>query len=70
MDRAAGDSGGLARPGGPVYGSADPNGGVVTCPGGLPLRAADGTVIGAVGVSGASVEDDHAVAVAAGEAIG
>jgi len=41
----------------------------VTFPGGVPLRASDGTVIGAVGVSGSSVEDDHAVAVAAGEAI-
>jgi len=32
--------------------------------------AADGTVIGAVGVSGSTVEDDHAVATAGAAALG
>ena len=38
------------------------NGGLVTFGGGAPLRDADGVVIGAVGVSGASVEDDTMLA--------
>ena len=69
FDMPTGDIGGLSQPGGPLYGIEHSNGGLVTFPDGVPLRASDGTVIGAVGVSGSSVEDDHAVAVAAGEAI-
>jgi uncharacterized protein GlcG (DUF336 family) len=52
----------LSQPGGPLYGIEVSNGGLITFPGGLPLRAADGTVIGAIGVSGSTVEDDRAVA--------
>ncbi len=70
FDMPTGDIGGLSQPGGPLYGIEHSNGGLVTFPGGVPLRASDGTVIGAVGVSGSTVQDDHAVAVAAGEAIG
>ena len=70
FDMPTGDIGGLSQPGGPLYGIEHSNGGLVTFPGGIPLRASDGMVIGAVGVSGSSVENDHAVAVAAGEAIG
>ncbi len=69
FDMPTGDIGGLSQPGGPLYGIEHSNGGLISFPGGVPLRASDGTVIGAVGVSGSSVEDDHAVAVAAGEAI-
>jgi uncharacterized protein GlcG (DUF336 family) len=58
----------LSQPGGPLYGIEVSNGGLITFPGGLPLSAADGTVIGAIGVSGSSVEDDRAVA-AAGAAV-
>jgi uncharacterized protein GlcG (DUF336 family) len=59
----------LSQPGGPLYGIEVSNGGLITFPGGLPLHAADGTVIGAVGVSGSTVENDHAVAAAAVAAI-
>ena len=38
------------------------NGGLITFPGGVPIKAADGTVIGAIGVSGSTVENDHTVA--------
>ena len=44
--------------------------GLITYRGGLPLRAADGAVIGAIGVSGSTVEDDHAVAAAGVAALG
>ena len=61
--------GALSQPGGPLYGIEVSNGGLITVPGGLPLKAEDGTVIGAIGVSGSTVEDDRAVA-AAGAALG
>ncbi|MCH9037077.1 MAG: heme-binding protein, partial [Chloroflexi bacterium] len=38
------------------------NNGLITFPGGLPLKNSAGEVIGGIGVSGSSVEDDHAVA--------
>jgi uncharacterized protein GlcG (DUF336 family) len=54
--------GALSQPGGPLYGIEGSNGGLITFPGGLPLAADDGTVIGAIGVSGSTVENDRAVA--------
>jgi uncharacterized protein GlcG (DUF336 family) len=54
--------GALSQPGGPLYGIEGSNGGLITFPGGLPLTTEDGTVIGAIGVSGSTVEDDRAVA--------
>jgi len=56
--------GALSQPGGPLYGIEGSNGGLITFPGGLPLKSADGAVIGAVGVSGSTVENDRAVAAA------
>jgi len=70
FDMPSGDIGSLSQPGGPLWGIEHSNDGLVSFPGGVPLRTADGTVFGAIGVSGSTVEDDHAVAVAAGEAIG
>jgi uncharacterized protein GlcG (DUF336 family) len=60
----------LSQPGGPLYQIEVSNGGLITFPGGIPLMAADGTVIGAVGVSGSTVEDDHAVGTAGAAALG
>jgi uncharacterized protein GlcG (DUF336 family) len=62
--------GALSQPGGPLYGIEVSNGGLITFPGGLPLKAEDGTVIGAIGVSGSTVEDDRAVAAAGAAALG
>jgi len=52
----------LVQPGEMVYGITHPR--VVTFGGGLPLREGD-AVVGGVGVSGGSVDDDIAVAEAA-----
>ena len=60
FDMNTGDIGGLSQPGGPLYQIEVSNGGLITFPGGVPLRSPDGTVIGAIGVSGSTVEDDHA----------
>lgn len=64
FDMNTGNIGGLSQPGGPLFGIEHSNGGLITFPGGVPLKNADGDVIGAIGVSGSSVENDHAVAAA------
>lgn len=64
-----GTLGELAQPGAPLYHIEFSNGGLITFPGGLLLKNADGTIIGAIGVSGSSVEDDNAVAEAGVEAV-
>jgi uncharacterized protein GlcG (DUF336 family) len=70
FDVPTGVIGELSQPGGPLYGIEVSNGGLITFPGGLPLKADDGTVIGAIGVSGSTVEDDHAVAAAGAATLG
>ena len=67
FDMPTGAIGGLSQPGGPLYNIEHSNGGLITFPGGLPLKNSGGDVIGGIGVSGSTVEDDHAVA-SAGEA--
>ena len=69
FDMPTGDIGELSQPGGPLYNIEHSNDGLITFPGGVPIKAADGTVIGAIGVSGSTVEDDHAVATAGAEAL-
>lgn len=68
FDMPTGALGELSQPGGPLFNIEVSNGGLITFPGGLPLEVG-GQVIGAVGVSGSTVEDDHAVATAAAAAI-
>ncbi len=53
------------KPGAPAPGLDLSNGGLAPFGGGIPLKAADGQVIGALGVSGGAVEQDMAVARAA-----
>ena len=69
FDMPTGAIGGLSQPGGSLFGIEHSNGGLITFPGGLPIKDADGHVIGAIGVSGSTVEDDHAVAEAGMNAI-
>lgn len=74
FDMPTGELGKLSQPGGALFNIEHSNGGLITFPGGIPLTADDGTIIGAIGVSGSTVEDDHAVAqagasVASGAAI-
>jgi uncharacterized protein GlcG (DUF336 family) len=64
FDMPTGELGKLSQPGGPLYHIEHSNGGLITFPGGLPILDSNGRVIGAIGVSGSSVEDDHAVATA------
>ena len=55
------DLGDLAQPGKSLYGIEVTNGGLVLFGGGELIRDKSGTIIGAIGVSGSSVEDDMAV---------
>ena len=70
FDMPTGDIGGLSQPGGPLYNIEHSNGGLITFPGGLPLKNSAGDIIGGIGVSGSSVEDDHAVAEAGAGVVG
>jgi uncharacterized protein GlcG (DUF336 family) len=57
----------LAGPGGPLFGlHANGGGRYVIFPGGVPLHR-DGRIVGGVGVSGGTVEEDEACAQAAAE---
>lgn len=69
FDMPTGAIGGLSQPGGPLYNIEHSNGGLISFPGGLLLKNAAGEIIGAIGVSGSTVEDDHTVAEAGAAAI-
>ena len=59
----------LSQPGGSLYNIEHSNNGLITFPGGVVIKNNEGTIIGAIGVSGSTVEDDHAVASAGAAAI-
>lgn len=69
FDMNTGELGKLSQPGGSLFAIEHSNGGLITFPGGVPIRNASGTVIGAIGVSGSIVENDHAVASAGAAAV-
>ena len=54
----------MVQPGAPLYGIESVGGRVVVFGGGVPVTDEDGRVVGGVGVSGGSPEQDHDVAVA------
>jgi uncharacterized protein GlcG (DUF336 family) len=69
FDMSTQDLAPLCQPGHPLFGiHASNQGRLVIFPGGIPLQA-DGTVVGGVGVSGGTVEQDHEVAQAGAAAI-
>lgn len=68
FDMNTGEIGKLSQPGGPLFGIEHSNGGLISFPGGVVLKNGD-TVVGAIGVSGGSVEQDHEVAAAGAAAL-
>jgi len=60
----------LVQPGQPLFNIEHSNGGLITFPGGVIIKTGEGTIIGAIGVSGSSVDNDHAVAVAGALGLG
>lgn len=69
FDMPTGEIGKVSQPGGPLYNIEHSNDGLITFPGGLPLRDRGNEIIGAIGVSGSTVENDHLVAAAGAGAI-
>jgi uncharacterized protein GlcG (DUF336 family) len=70
FDMPTGEIGKLSQPGGSLYNIEHSNGGLISFPGGVPLKNKDGAIIGGIGVSGSAVENDHAVASAGASAVG
>jgi uncharacterized protein GlcG (DUF336 family) len=69
FDMPTGDIGKLSQPGEPLYMIEVSNGGLITFPGGVPIKSAAGEILGAIGSSGSTVENDHAVSKAGAEAV-
>ncbi|PWJ43716.1 GlcG/HbpS family heme-binding protein [Sediminitomix flava] len=59
---ATGDLGKLTQPGGIIYNIEVSNDGLISFPGGVPIKNDDGEIIGAIGVSGGTIEQDHEIA--------
>ena len=68
FDMNTGDIGQLSQPGGSLFNIEHSNGGLITFPGGVPIKDGD-VIIGAIGVSGSTVENDHTVALAGANAV-
>jgi uncharacterized protein GlcG (DUF336 family) len=64
----SGSIGELSQPGGSLYNIEVSNGGLISFPGGIPL-VIDGEQVGAIGVSGSTVENDRACAAAGANAL-
>lgn len=62
FDMKTGAIGELSQPGGTLYNIEHSNNGLITFPGGVPIKNSSGEIVGAIGVSGSSVDNDHSVA--------
>jgi uncharacterized protein GlcG (DUF336 family) len=69
FDMNSGEIGKLSQPGGPLYNIEHSNGGLITFPGGVVLKDGSGKIVGAIGVSGGSIDQDHEVASAGAGAL-
>ena len=69
FDMNTGIIGELSQPGSPLFNIENSNDGLITFPGGVPIKNEDAVIIGAIGVSGSSVDNDHTVAEAGANSI-
>lgn len=69
FDMNTGEIGKLSQPGGALYNIEHSNDGLISFPGGIPIEDKEGYIIGAIGVSGSTVDNDHTVAQAGAEAL-
>jgi uncharacterized protein GlcG (DUF336 family) len=60
----------IGNPQAQAHGIELTNGGLVTFAGGVPLKSADGSLLGAIGVSGGLVAQDYEIAQAGAAALG
>jgi len=59
----------LVQPGKPLFNIEHSNDGLITFPGGVVIKDDNGNVIGGIGVSGSTVDDDEKVAKAGAKAL-
>ncbi|AZQ63799.1 heme-binding protein [Flammeovirga pectinis] len=64
-----GKLGELTQPGGIIYNIEHSNGGLITFPGGVPIKNKNGKIIGAIGVSGGTIEQDKSIALAGAKSL-
>ena len=57
-----GELGKITQPGADIYNIEHSNDGLITFPGGMPIKDKNGIIIGAIGISGGTIEQDHAIA--------
>ncbi|WP_139959422.1 GlcG/HbpS family heme-binding protein [Flavicella sediminum] len=69
FDIDTGKLGELTQPGGIIYNIEHSNGGLITFPGGLPIKNKKGKIIGAIGVSGGTIDQDREIATTGAQAI-
>ena len=69
FDMNSGEIGKLSQPGQPLYNIEHSNGGLISFAGGVLLKDGSNKIMGAIGVSGGSVEQDHEVALAGANAL-
>jgi len=69
FNMGTGEIGKLSQPGGQAWQIEHSNGGLITFPGGVPVKNVNGEIIGAIGASGSTAENDHVVAQAGAEAV-
>lgn len=62
FDIETGELGKMTQPGGVIYNIEHSNGGLITFPGGVPIKDENGNIIGAIGISGGTIEQDHEIA--------
>lgn len=69
FDMNSGEIGKMAQPGGSLYNIEHSNGGLISFPGGIPIKNDDDEIVGAIGVSGSTVDNDKEVAQAGVDAL-
>ena len=57
-----GELGKITQPGADIYNIEHSNDGLITFPGGMPIKDKNGIIIGAIGISGGTIEQDHTIA--------
>lgn len=63
------DIGKMTQPGQDIYNIEHSNNGLITFPGGVPITDKNGNIIGAIGISGGTIEQDDEIAILAAKSI-
>ncbi|MEL6652411.1 MAG: heme-binding protein [Bacteroidota bacterium] len=69
FDCPTGELGKITQPGGDIYQIELSNGGLISFPGGVPIKNKSGVIFGAIGISGGTIQQDHQIATQAAQSI-